>query len=470
MPRSFRRLIFRTPSALTVCLGIVFQLLCPGVTSAEDGVRETESDIRELERQLRSLQEQLDEVARRQGDQADSQEDVDFELNPTWNRESQAVPGALRGVYDKPFFASLWRRAHVGGYTEVEFHDFEDGILGVPEGFRMHRTNLFFFSELSDRVRFGSEIEFETEFEGDENSDDIEVKLEMAFVDWALFEEFKLRGGAILSPLGRVNVNHDGPVRELTERPLVSTFVIPTTLTEAGAGAHGTIAATEWLDFNYEAYAVNGFNILKEDGSTTFAVTDRERALREGRSSIGGDVNSGIASTGRFAAELFSSLDLGASWHHGTYDEKSDNFLTIVAGDFSFAQQCCDAVEFGLEGEIAEANFERDAFAKTSGIPGDFWGYYLQGSVGILPDPLRAIPYLFDDAGSRLTFVLRFEYVDLDGDRGEVIEPGINFRPIADTVFKFSYRLTQKSIGLRDIPGRENFDDDGFVFSLASYF
>jgi len=437
--------------------------------------KEHQRELQALRERLEAVEDELEE-SRHERDETESQDsrrssDEDFaEFTPAWQREGLEAPGPLRGVYDKPFLASFWRRAHVGGYTELEYHDFEDGILGIPEGFRMHRTNLFFFTELSDRVRFGSEIEFETEFEGAEVSDEIEIKLEMAFIDWALFEEFKLRGGALLAPLGRVNVNHDGPVRELTIRPLVSTFIIPTTLTEAGVGAHGDFEISESFGLSYEVYAVNGFNILDEAGNVDFAVTDPEQAIREGRASIGGDLNSGIASTGRIGFEILNALEFGASWHNGTYDEKSDNYLTILAGDFAYSQEV-SIVELGLEGEIADANFERDAFAKAAGIPDDFWGYYVQGSVGLMPEFLRnLVPCVFDDDGSRLTFVFRYEWVDLAGDQGEVLEPGITFRPIADTVFKFSYRHTGKSIGLRSIPGRTDWDDTGFVFSLSSYF
>ena len=80
------------------------------------------------------------------------------------------------------------------------------------------------------------------------------------------------------------------------------------------------------------------------------------------------------------------------------------------------------------------------------------------------------VPYVFDDEGSRFSFVVRYDWVDLDGDTGEAIEPGLNFRPTADTVFKFSYKFTQKSIGLRNVPGKRDFDDEGFVFSLSSSF
>ena len=82
----------------------------------------------------------------------------------------------------------------------------------------------------------------------------------------------------------------------------------------------------------------------------------------------------------------------------------------------------------------------------------------------------RLVPYIFDDEGAALTAAVRYEYVDLDGDRGEALEPGVTVRPIADTVFKFSYRFGFKGVGIRNIPGGRGFDDDGFVFSLATYF
>ena len=45
-------------------------------------------------------------------------------------------------------------------------------------------------------------------------------------------------------PIGAFNVNHDGPRYEFIERPLVSTEIIPATLSEAGLGVHGRLTAT----------------------------------------------------------------------------------------------------------------------------------------------------------------------------------------------------------------------------------
>jgi len=442
--------------------------------------QELNSELEAVRARLRELEERLGSVDRggaphsppgESSTSARPGEAVDGAgFSPFYDRENLETPRNLRTIYDKPFLASLWRRAHLGGYTEFEYHEFENRVLGVPEGFRMHRTNLFLFADVSDRVRFASEFEFETEFEDDGPSDEIETKVEMAFVDWLLYEELKVRAGALLVPLGRVNVNHDGPVRHLTDRPMVSTFIIPTTLTEAGAGIHGTFSfpGNSGIGLTYETYAVNGFNILDENGELSADITEPEQVLREGRSSNGGDVNAGVASTGRVALQVAQQLEIGGSWHIGTYDEDGENFLRIFAGDLAWSRAFA-GVEFEIEGEIAVADFQRDGFARTAGVPDRFWGYYVQGAVGGMPRWLRqGAPAVFGDAGASLGGVLRYEWVDLDGDRGEAFEPGVTFRPVADTVFKASYRIPQRSLGLGGLPGRD--DDEGFVFSVSSYF
>ena len=441
--------------------------------STERKQRNLEKELDKLKREIQELKKNIQTQNSHKDDLREVKNDKDsqsIQLTPFWQREEIETHRSLRSTYDRPFLASLWRKAYVGGYTELEYHNFKDGVLGIPRGFRMHRTNLFLFTELSDRLRFGSEIEFETEFDGSESSSDIEVALEMAFVDWTLFEELKIRGGAIVLPLGRINVNHDGPTRELTERPLVSTFVIPSTLSEVGAGVHGTFSLSPKLSLGYEAYFVNGLSVLSADGELASEITEKEQLLRESRTTLGGDSNSRPASTGRLSLDLFQQLELGASWHVGSYDEKGDNLLRIYAGDFAWVE-ALDSFQISLEGEIAVADFERDAFARTAGVPEQFWGYYIQSSISGLPQFLaETLPFMFDQKGASIGMVFRYEYLDLDRDLGEVFEPGFVLRPSSDTAFKFSYRFTSRSIGLRTGPGREDFRDDGFVFSLTSYF
>jgi hypothetical protein len=199
-------------------------------------------------------------------------------------------------------------------------------------------------------------------------------------------------------------------------------------------------------------------------------VSDHEQHRRVGRPSLGGDENEQPAGTGRLSLQAAKALELGGSWHVGTYDERRDNLLAILAGDVAYVRELGGG-SLALEGEAAWAGFERDDFAETAGVPDEFWGFYAQGSWAWMPESLRqAVPHVFGGEGAAFTLVFRYDWVDLDGDHGEAFEPGINFRPVGDTVFKFSYRFGTRGLGTRGVPGRRDFDDDGFIFSFSTYF
>ena len=126
------------------------------------------------------------------------------------------------GIYDKPFLAHLGESAALGGYLDAHFRYLRTDGATDEMTFKLQRINLFTYASLSDRIRVASEIEFE---DGGQ-----EVKVELAIVDFEIHPALTFRGGIILSPLGRFNLAHDSPANDLTDRPLVSTEIIPTTL------------------------------------------------------------------------------------------------------------------------------------------------------------------------------------------------------------------------------------------------
>ena len=91
-----------------------------------------------------------------------------------------------------------------------------------------------------------SEIEIE---EGGE-----EIKLEIAALDFEIHPALTFRGGVILSPLGRFNLAHDSPANDLTDRPLVSTEITGTALSEAGMGFYGALYPSANARIAYERY------------------------------------------------------------------------------------------------------------------------------------------------------------------------------------------------------------------------
>jgi hypothetical protein len=174
-----------------------------------------------------------------------------------------ARPFVKGGVYDKPYQTRLMGRTAIGGYAEIHARWQQVEGLKDDAGFDAKRFNLFSSTRVSDHVRLGAEIEFE---EGGH-----EIKLEYAAIDIALHPSLTLRGGMLLSPLGRFNLAHDSPLNEFTDRPLVATELLGVALSEPGVGFLGRAGVGRAGRITWELYATNGFHdglvINSEDGT-----------------------------------------------------------------------------------------------------------------------------------------------------------------------------------------------------------
>lgn len=333
-----------------------------------------------------------------------------------------AVPG---GVLDKPYLKKDGKGAAIGGYIDQELF-WND----KSKTFTQHRFIPFVHGEVSERIQVMAEMEFEygglVKGKGDSDG---EIKLEFATVDLNLSESLSYRAGLILSPLGRFNLQHDSPLNDLTNRPLVNREIIPTTLAETGMGFFGTFYPSEKSLLGYEVYLVNGFNAATAT------------SIRGGRGSHKIDNNEGKALVGRLNYSPVLGLDVGASAHRGAYDDAGDHALTIVALDADFNR---GPLQF--KGEYARA--------KVDGAAADQqWGYYAQAAYHFLPGAVRTFP------NSVFTGVFRYDAIDLESREEKRYTIGVNFRPEEDTALKLEYEVYDQ-------------DDlsNGLVFSVASYF
>jgi hypothetical protein len=155
-----------------------------------------------------------------------------------------------QAIFQRPFILTSGATS-LGGYLEANAnHTIEDG---VRNGLRMEmpRFNVFLFSNISSRVRFLAEIEFEHGTE--------EINIETALVDFDLHPALVVRAGIILLPLGAFNVRHDSPLYEFGRRPLVSTEILPATMSSVGGGLYGSVARDKVV-FTYDVYLSNGLD------------------------------------------------------------------------------------------------------------------------------------------------------------------------------------------------------------------
>jgi hypothetical protein len=352
------------------------------------------------------------------------------------------------GIYDKPFLARLGEGAVVGGYVDAQFRWQRTDGATERLTFLVERFNLFTYASLSDRVRVASELELE---EGGR-----EVKIELAVVDFEIHEALTLRGGIILSPLGRFNLAHDSPANELTDRPLVSTEIIPATLSEPGMGLFGAAHPSAGSLVTWEAYAVNGLSegILAEDGSGT--------RLPGGKDNWE-DENNRPSLVARVAASPVPSAEAGLSVHTGPYniyeeeglavEERRD--VTILAADADVR-----AAPFHLAGEWARAWVDvPPAFPAAESQQ----GFYVEASAVFLEGAAPNLPQ------SRFTGVVRADVVDFDRDRAgddrRRLTLGVNFRPVGETVFKLDYQRGRERDAFENTT-----NEAALLFSVASYF
>ncbi|MCF6148044.1 MAG: DUF5320 domain-containing protein [Candidatus Kuenenia sp.] len=400
------------------------------------------------------------------GGQITAGEDLEKELYLS-KKSSELVEKELApsfgGVYTKPFLRRYGRNTYVGGYMDFEFRAPEDE--DAAHGFTQKRFIPFLYSDISDRVKLATEIEFEYGGVGGGRSG--EVILEFGTIDFLVTEWINWRGGYLLTPLGKFNLVHDSPLQDFTDRPLVNQLIIPTTLTDLGMGFFGTLYPTELSKLDYEIYVTDGiFKGLDEDGSISIGESNGLRGAKGGY--FDDNYNKSPAVVGRVSYSPFIGLDFGASAYTSRYDENNDNQLTISALDFIYQRGA-----FEFLGEGAYAFIETDDFAKDSGITDDMWGYYFEARYHFMPSFLKSIsPQLFSE-NSTFTAALRWDQVQTagrDDDFEKVhwlrsrITPGLNYRYTEDTVFKLDYQINMEN---KDMPDEAN---NAFLFSVATYF
>lgn len=378
-------------------------------------------------------------------------------LTATAQQDTAMVQG---GIYQRPFLVTAGRTA-VGGYAEGNANYFRTD--GVSEGFSMElrRFNIFLFSSVGRRLRFISELEFEHGTE--------EIALETALVDFTINPSLIFRAGILLPPVGAFNVNHDSPRYDFVDRPLVSTRVIPSTLSEVGFGAHGRLAPGRGISVSYDAYLTNGLGdgvILNGTGRTDIPSGKSESRFEE-------DNNGSPAFSGRVAAQSRRWGEMGVSYYGGIYNTfriegapvDEERRVSLVALDFN-----TEVYGLALRGEAAWAHV--DVPPELAEVSGEGqWGVYLDAVMPVWHPRIRGLPDPVVSLG------LRLERVDFNRgtfgatgskifDETNAVTASVSFRPAAGTVFRVNYRRES----FRDPPGNPSSRTGGFQLGFATYF
>lgn len=389
------------------------------------------------------------------------------QIDPTLLKRSESTSNDsllnMDAIYNRPFMTYGKIPVSVGGYAEANWQYI--GTEGETEGhqFQMRRMTLFVASNIGERIKFMSEIEFE---DGGR-----EILIEFASVDMEFHPLFNLRGGIIMNPIGAFNQNHDGPKWEFTDRPASATRMLPATWSNAGFGIFGKTYKGNWM-LGYEAYLSGGFDnsIIDNEEGRTYLPASKDTPNRFEVSASGTPLY-----TGKVALKHMKFGELGLSYMGGIYNTFEDGMepvdderhLHVFAIDYNVT---LPKINTFITAEWAFIDIN---------IPDTYTQEYGNQQEGGFVDIVQPIlnRKILGWENAKVNLACRVEYVNwnkgrfketggLIGDEMWSIMPGISFRPIPQTVLRLNYRIQRDMDLHRNVPEKTG----GFSLGLSSYF
>ena len=420
-PTARRGLVFRTTEkVLTVfrllptppLAAIATSLLLPVTAAAQDDV---ESRLQKLERENAELRQQMDSVS-------GELERFEFrDVMPPVGASRFGMGPAASKVYEKDQGFSI------GGYGEGTFrstsgdqNDEADFLRGV----------LYTGYKFDDQWVFNSE----TEFEHASTSKGGSASVEFAYLEHLCREEFNVRAGLLLAPMGFLNEMHEPTTFYGASRPETERRILPSTWRENGVGVHGEIG-----DFSYKAYVMNGF-----DGGGFSA-----KGLRGGRQKGSEAKAEDLAFVARLDWSPTPGVVAGVSAYHGDSGQ-GDAALGDVGTSVFDAHFEGRWRGLRVRGLYAFARLEdtRSLFVASGPdmtvVGKEMHGPYLEAGWDVME-------FCDDAGGQQLIPFVRYEGLDthhvvasgLMRDRLQdetILSFGLNWMPIDQIVFKASFQ------------------------------
>ncbi len=367
----------------------------------------------------------------------------------------------------------------IGGYGEVvlkatvtDENDGKGGTVSKNDVFDALRAVLYVGYKFNDQWVVNTELEFEHGGTGAGGS----VSAEFITVDWLPREEFNMRVGLVLLPMGFINEIHEPTFFHGVFRPSVELQIIPTTWRENGGGVFGEIGGR----FRYRMYAVNGMN------AKGFSVS----GIRGGRQNGGLALVNNWAFVGRFDFDVVNGLIFGGSAYSGKSGQNQmscgptcattpANMGTVVPGTPTTLYEFhAEYKRYGMTlrglftqafiGDAAQLNVAlNNTPTGQKAIASRMMGWYAQGAYDVMP-------LILDDTRMSLEPYFRYEYVDTQNKMPvgyltnykfaqDIYTVGLQFKPIPQIVFKLDYQNIRPESDPDDVADLVNFGV-GYVF------
>ena len=139
----------------------------------------------------------------------------------------------------------------IGGYGEMFYANPDNG----DDFADIYRFITYFGYKFNDWVILNAEIEFEHGANSDKGGS---VVVEFLYLDFLLSDEFSIRAGHVLTPMGLINLRHEPTLFNTVQRPEIERQLIPSTWHENGVLAYGRF---EDVGIEYTAGMINALNV-----------------------------------------------------------------------------------------------------------------------------------------------------------------------------------------------------------------
>jgi hypothetical protein len=469
-----------------------------------------------LERQIDELRQEIQELKKQQAQPpAPAPAAQAPETKPPTEQAAaptQPPTAAAAGDWKQ----SLFERVKIGGYGSVRYE--YNSATGENNTFTLRRLVLTGDAAIAPRLRSYFELEFERfrelELEREvvsenggltikqaiDGTDESEIELEQAWLEFELVKQAKIRVGAVLVPLGRFNLYHDDNRWDIARRPLIDrgapVLPVPVAWDELGAGLNGDVEVGDHGTIGYQLYVVNGAVLQPEVESEIETVNEeggRELAIESEFSTqngtFGKDFKDAKAVTGRLVYSPALGHEIAGSFYHGRY---TPDFLPNEAITSAGADGLSIWGPLEIEGEYLYSDFGNvDALARgfaaqananevalpgaelesvmeftLNSIANTKQGYWLEGRYRFRPEWLKRSIFGLYFEDPVLTAVVRGEQDwynglirELSFASGQVtglekanrridrVTIGGSYRPVPLVVFQLAYEYTQVNQG-----------------------
>jgi len=218
-----------------------------------------------------------------------------FTLVDTQKSHNGMGPAASKAYYSESPLS-------IGGYGEAFYANPDNG----DDFADIYRFITYFGYKFNDWIVLNAEIEFEHGANSDNGGS---VVMEFLYLDFLLSDEFSVRVGSQLVPVGLINLRHEPTLFNTVQRPEIERQLIPSTWGEFGVMTYGRF---EDVGIEYSAGMINALNI---DNDKTASASNGW--IRSGRLGTSKNASFDPAFVGRLDYTGINGLMAGASVYYG---------------------------------------------------------------------------------------------------------------------------------------------------------